>query len=471
MANTNGVNAKLTRCSFSKNQGEKGSKNIANDRTSSATDSVSSLANLQPADESAPEPKAATPVKPKPMEKRKLEDVFLHNTDHIKVKLRSMVSQQNYTVLTLCDLTDPDFISSYRSIEAAALDYTGKGVKFFYIYRYLTHPENNNYIQPFILRERVRQSRIAADLLHTRISWLCDGMDNQAAKALEYDNNNLFIFNKEGVEEYSGMSDDEADFRKALTKLAGTPETRTPTDSIAGPDIKPVFIRKSTVAPRVSIRPNQDTFRPLQITPINSRFPFYVKLRIEANEDLRTTGNGRIYLGFHIDPIYKVEWNNLGAAINYAIKVPRGSAISPSINEAKKVTSQATDSDPREFLLEARKWMPANPISITVNYSVHSPSSKRNYDISQHYIVYLEHDPFAGEVFGRQLPVPIPPGAIDKGSERYNNLLRDLDIDRDGKVSRDEAPYHLLRNWNAIDANHDGYMDASEYIHYREANR
>ena len=386
VASLDGAVASLTGCTFSRNQGAKGVEDIRND----------------PAPVVA---KAAPKPKPVPKKKRTLADVFVHDGSGAKVGLRGMVGEAGLTVLVLGDLTDPGFISSYRGVEAAALDYAGKGVNFFYIYRYLAHPENNGYLQPFNLRERARQVSAAANLLHTRVPWLCDTMDNQVAGALEQEDNNLFIFNRDGLEEYAGHSKDEPALRSALGKLAGT-ATPSVSQPIALPNLKPVDMPRDKGGKRVKINPLREKYLPLKITPLGSRSPFYVKLRVEANEALLKTGDGRLYLGFHIDPIYKVEWNNLRKTVSYAMTVPRGTVISPSINEARRVSAQAIDSDPREFLLEARNWNNAQPVSITVNYSVRGSSPFRSYEIKQQYLIYLEQDRFGGAVFGRQIPMP-----------------------------------------------------------------
>ncbi len=38
-----------------------------------------------------------------------------------------------------------------------------------------------------------------------------------------------------------------------------------------------------------------------------------------------------------------------------------------------------------------------------------------------------------------------------------------MDKDGDGKISRKEADASLQKNWDGIDANHDGMIDAAEY--------
>jgi predicted outer membrane repeat protein len=469
VANLDGATADLANSTFSGNRGIKGMENIG------GNPAAASRPAIQSPEKPEAKPVVAKPVpnpQPAPRQKRKLDDVFVHNNSGTKVKLRSIVGGGELTVLVLGELTDPGFISSYRGVEAAALDYAPKGVNFFYIYHYLAHPENNGYIQPFTLDERARQMADAANLLHTRVPWLCDTMDNQAAKALEQKSDNLFIFNQDGLEEYAGQIDDEPALRSALRGLAGETATPTALQSIARPDLKPVDMPQARVVKRVVTDPQREKFLPLQTTPLDSRAPFCVKMRVEANEELLKTGNGRMVLGFHIDPIYAVEWNNLGSTLAYAMKVPAGSAVAPSANEAEKVTQQVTDTDPREFLLEARKLNLSQPIAITVSYSVYASASKRNLDLVQEYMIYLDRDRFGGDVFGRQIPAPgesKPPKGKPNTPGRFGDLLRRFDIDRDGALSRDEAPDGLRSRWNDADANRDGKVDGEEYTRYQAA--
>jgi hypothetical protein len=313
---------------------------------------------------------------------------------------------------------------------------------------------------------------MAGELLHTRIPWLCDTMDNQTAAALEYESNNLFIFNQQGIEEFAGTITDTAAFQKAVIRFAGPVDNPTPIESIPRPEIPPLNMPQARVTERVEVDPQREAYFPLQITPIDSGKPFYIKMRIEANKELLETGNGRLILGFHIDPIYKVEWNNLGETIRYTMKVPRGSAISPSISSAEKVTVQATDTDPREFMLEARKWDISRPVPITVDYSVHSPASKRNFNLSQQYIIYLDRDLFGGAVFGRQDTDRAKPTERPKPkASPYAGMLRKFDIDRDGKLTFDEAPVRMQQRWDDADANADGNVDEQEFLRYRDSLR
>ena len=49
-------------------------------------------------------------------------------------------------------------------------DYAPKGVKFYYIYKTLAHPENDGYIQPFTLKERLMHVKVAQQTLGSDIT-------------------------------------------------------------------------------------------------------------------------------------------------------------------------------------------------------------------------------------------------------------------------------------------------------------
>ena len=61
----------------------------------------------------------------------------------------------HYTVLVAGCLTCPAFLGTYTGVEAVSRDYASKGVKFFYVYRALAHPENNGFVKPFSINERL----------------------------------------------------------------------------------------------------------------------------------------------------------------------------------------------------------------------------------------------------------------------------------------------------------------------------
>jgi collagen type III alpha len=64
-----------------------------------------------------------------------------------------------------------------------------------------------------------------------------------------------------------------------------------------------------------------------------------------------------------------------------------------------------------------------------------------------------------------------PGGPGGPGGERPNpeQLFKRLDKNGDGKISKEEAPERMARNFDAIDANHDGFITLEELKAYHPA--
>jgi len=324
----------------------------------------------------------------------RLGNIELYATRGRSIKTDMIFSKSPFSVLMIGDLTDSYFISNYSRFQAFGERYRTQSVRFYYLYSYLREPENNRYIKAFSLRERLKQMKKAKKLFQTTFPWICDGMDNKFAKAVSRKTHNLFIFNNRSEIVFSGNMYDFKEFRLALVRLAGPPQggVYRRVSSLIPPngEIKTVHTKRIVLSA-------EDQFKPLQIVPAGSRKPYFVKLRVEANENLRTTKNGKLFLSFRLDPLYSVKWNNLGATLRYAIEVPKWCAISPSQNQAQRVKA-AIDTDPREFLLDVRNWSEKKDLVLTVKYAVLKSNPNRTFNIEQRYIIRKKEDPFGGTV-------------------------------------------------------------------------
>ena len=69
-------------------------------------------------------------------------------------------------------------------METIERDYSSRGVKFYYIYKALAHPESNGYVQPFTLKERLLHVKEAQRTLGSRFTWLADNMENEVKHKL-----------------------------------------------------------------------------------------------------------------------------------------------------------------------------------------------------------------------------------------------------------------------------------------------
>ena len=59
-------------------------------------------------------------------------------------------------------------------------------------------------------------------------------------------------------------------------------------------------------------------------------YPFYTKLRADVDQRFLRRGEGTLYLGFHIDPLYRMHWNNAAPPLEYELTAPAGVRVIPA---------------------------------------------------------------------------------------------------------------------------------------------
>jgi predicted outer membrane repeat protein len=480
-ANANQVHLAIEGCRLIANTSAPGIQDVSITSGAQSFDSIASLlasdTRPSPIIEERPHNEEAEPII-----LRSQPDLHLYDTTGQKISLSSLLKANPFTIMITGCLTDPRFIATYSSYEQLLTVYEEQKPNFFYIYRTLAHPENHRFVTPYTLNERAQHAALAAERYQTDYPWYCDDITNETAQWLEALGNNLFIFNEEGTELFAGSYEELSTFTEMLHQLIPPPvlpeaddqpvtkltprKTEEKKQTIIIEPYEPI---KTKAIRRPNFDPKNAPYFPLQIKPINSKHPFYAKLRIEADQALLKTGSGFLYAGFHIDPIYNVAWENIKEPLSYSIKPPAGCALAPSKNQAQKILEHPTDADPREFILEVRNWSPEEPIQLSVNYPLFSIQSKWKREITQHYIVYLKRDDNAGRVIGREISLE----EINKGkthaipTQKRNETLfekycRIFDIDRDGRIILDEAPRRIANVWNTVDLNNNGILDPEE---------
>ncbi len=385
-------------------------------------------------------------------------DVTVYRPDGTPVAFPTLATG-GYTVFVGACLTCPAFLSSHPETEAVHRDYSPKGVRFYYYYRALAHPENNAYIKPFSLEERLLHVAEAERRLQVEIPFIADNMDNDLKHALGGVSNPEFLFDPEGKLVYFAGWNSGRTLRQALAELVGPVEPPTKVSDLDLPAIqRPMRMKASGVVPRV-LPPDTPLLRPVKVEPLPSKDPFYMKLRAEAQPELLESGKGRLYLGFHPDPIHRVYWNNLTEPIRFDIEAPRGATVTPSSGKGPKVDSVASDSDPREFLVDVEARDLGAPLELSTRY--YACHEKWCRPIRQSYRITLEVDPDGGGVIDRSFrPRPGAPGG--PGDPLFVSRLMRGDLNGDGKLSRDEIPHHIEREFDLLDANRDGYIEPSE---------
>lgn len=301
----------------------------------------------------------------------------------------------SYTVLVRGCLTCPVFWQSYHETEAVARDYQPKGVKFYFVYGALAHPENNGYVQPYSQEERLMHVAEAKRTMKTTVPWLADNMDNATRWAMGNLPNSECLLDPRGKVIYVNSWSDSNALRESLSKHVGPVENPTRASDLNLPTIQRE--RSDEVLPRVKV---SEQLTGVVVKPHPSGEPLYAKLRCEVAPSVINSGSGQIYLGFHLDPLYDTHWNNLAAPLKYELTDSTGAKITPASGEAPKV-SQETDTRPREFLVDIKGADTSKPLTLTAIYYACSDSPAFCKVVEQTYEITLKKDAFAGGVRGR----------------------------------------------------------------------
>ncbi|MEE2908074.1 MAG: EF-hand domain-containing protein [Planctomycetota bacterium] len=383
----------------------------------------------------------------------------------------STLTNGQYTVIIGGCLTCPKYLRAYPDVEAIAKDYAPKDVRFYYLYKTLAHPENHGYVQPFVIEERIAQVQDAKKKLATNVPWLTDTMDNEIWAALGNRPNPHLILDGDGtVVAYEQWADGDK-LRASLVKAIGPIESPTSARDLNLPRIDYVTDPASGVVERVR---RSDTLTPILVRPdltSAKKTPFYVKLRAEVTTSLLNKGNGELYLGFHVDPVHHVHWNNLVDPVTWEVSLPEGTTITPSKATGPKVKA-ATDIDPREFMVKVEDWSPGRSIPITVKYFACSDSEGWCKPVTQTYELVLQRDRSSGAVHGRSFNRGGGQQEANRGGGRGRaGRLPDFaqfDINDDGKLSKDELPERMAQRFDRFDSNGDGFIDEDEMATIRK---
>ena len=284
-------------------------------------------------------------------------------------------------------------------METIERDYSPKGVGFYYVYKALAHPGRNGYITPFTLEERLLHVAEAERTLGSRITWLADSMSNELRQALGSVPNGEFVIDPEGrVARRRAWSDPEA-LRKDLVELVGAVEKPTKVSDLDLDYTPPSPAVATGIVPRLQV---SGRFTALKISPhqADADIPYYVKLRAEADADLLRNCSGKLYVGFYLDPLHHVHWNNLAPPLEFQIQPPAGVKVKPREDRANQVEEPA-DNDPREFLLTVKGATKASTLDLTVLYYACDDADTFCIPVTQSYSIELAEDRDGGRAPGR----------------------------------------------------------------------
>jgi hypothetical protein len=337
-------------------------------------------------------------------------------------------------------------------LEAVQRDYGPRGVKFFYLYKSLAHPElAGHYVQPFTLQERLAHARQAEKQLGGSIPWLVDAMDNRLKHALGDRPNSEFIIDPRGHIVRKRAWSYPAQVRQDLETLVGPVERITRESDI---HLKLELPLKAPASRGVVPRVSRPRMQPLAMEPqIDPKgVPFYAKLRAEGDSDLLTTGQGKLYFGFHLDPFHQAHWNNLTEPLQFKLEVSEGVKVDRREGVAPRV-KPASDADPREFLLDVAAWPKDQSIRLTVTYFA-CVGEKACHTVRQSYVLHRRRDRDGGGARGAGAGFWDPEGFARQMVARSKRS--------DGKVSKDEVQGLIRPHFEHLDTNKDGLLDVEE---------
>ncbi|MFQ5701384.1 MAG: hypothetical protein ACE5HU_06030 [Acidobacteriota bacterium] len=329
-------------------------------------------------------------------------------------------------------------------------------MRFYYVYKALAHPEYNDYVTPFSLQERLMHIKEAKRTLGSSIPWLADNMDDELKTALGGVNNCELLIDPAGKVARRRAWSKPEELRKDLEHLVGPVEHVTRVSDLHLKTEPPPKMVARGIVPRVEVTGPMHALR-IEANLDDTKQPFYAKLRAEVDDSFLEDGKGTMYIGFHLDPLYHVHWNNLADPLEFDLAVPAGVHLSSSRGKAPRV-KEAADADPREFLLDLSASENAEPLHLSVRYFACDDADTFCVPVTQHYRVHLQVDPNAGRVTSRNEGAK--KGAVS-AQERAARLMR-WDTNGDGKIARDEAPERLKKRFDMIDTNGDGQLDADE---------
>lgn len=275
------------------------------------------------------------------------------------------------------------------SWETVKLDFAAKGVQFFYVYKPLAHPELDNYVSPFTIEERLMHVAEAKRRLGSSVTWLADTISNDFHEAVGRTPNSEWVLDQTGIIVARRIWSAPEDLREDLAGLVGPVDPPTTVEDLDLPEQEPAPTVTKGIVPRVQMPKGT---MPLEVEPqlSESRIPFYAKLRAEGTPDLFEKGSGTLYLGFHLDPLYKVHWNNEVDPVAFEVKAPEGVQVTPASGVAIDPEEPA-DADPREFLVEVA-GASGQTLDLSVRYYACDDALTFCIPVQQQYKVHLERD-------------------------------------------------------------------------------
>lgn len=339
-------------------------------------------------------------------------------------------------------------------LEAIYRDYKDKNVQFLIIYKSIVHPGTNGVIDAFTKEERIKQLALAKKRLGTTVPIVSDSLDGDIVKALESAPNAEFVVDPEGKLVYRKFWHDPAALRTFLEERVGKVDNPT---KVADLNMKLVFPKAG--APRGLVKPVK---MPGRMAILNTAPqlqedagakddapPYFAKLLAEADRKAMSGGEGKLYLGFYLDPVYQVHWNNPAGGLSFSIDDPNDAGFEPIVGQTPEYKHE-TDVDPREFVINFQAQKRGAKLRLTVRYTICDDNGKFCMPVEQHYTLEMTRKR----------------GGASRAGQWMTELVGDpmsYDKNGDGLASRDELPKQramiMLLHY---DRNHDEAIDKVE---------
>ena len=303
-------------------------------------------------------------------------------------------------------------------METLRIDYAPLGVEFYYVYKPLAHPELNNYVSPFSIEERLMHVEEAKRRLGSSITWLADTMENDYHELMGRTPNSELVMDPDGIVVARRRWSRPASLRMDLERIVGPVENPTTIADLDLPTQPPRPTVAKGVVERVEFPANA---MPMEIEPLldGSKVPFYTKLRAEGTPDLYKSGSGTMYIGFHLDPLYQVHWNNEAPPLEFVISATEGATLTPAAATGPDPEEPA-DADPREFLIEVDGAKPGETMHLSLKYYACDDALTFCVPVKQDYNLVLAQD----ESHGWSIPTN-PDGTTD-GAARVPDFVKEM---------------------------------------------
>ena len=305
-------------------------------------------------------------------------------------------------------------------------DYSDK-VDFYYVYKTVEHPGINGFVEPFSIEERIKHVAVAKKRINTKISWLCDSMENEVKEFFGGVPNGEFVIDPEGKIVRQRFWSDADTLRTDLEELVGKSDTLTQVADVETGFKVETFESEDIASGVVSEIELPDGLAALRVIPDDSDMPYYAKLRVEGTQGV-TRGGGQLHFLLTLDPLYKYHWNNLAGNVRIELSRTDGMKFSSESMESAPVDAKA-DVDPRRFLIDLKgaSSIGSSSFLATVTYFVCDDEGTICLEVEQEYRVVLEVDGNGGT----------RPGIF------MIDMFQDMpgwDKNEDGVITMDELP-------------------------------